>query len=235
MGDPLTQIGTDANWQELVPLKWAHCLARKTDGTTWTVNLQAASNSEGQRPQQATSDRYRHQPRVAGDSDVKIVPTLIRQADYDGAVLQTLANGRDAQAYIDHHGVLYYARGQFFNRGPSTLSEFHPISQETNWQSVTITWNWLVALKRDGSLWKWNLRPDPDLSDQDRSVFPAEKPTQLGTHSDWLGLAESFERPISLAADGSLWAWAGTDHYDFALMQPPRGPSRLGNIFDHQP
>ena len=226
-GTPLVQLGTNANWTELASVKWNHCLARKTDGTTWVVTPESITP-----PPAFSAEIYGAQLTGPGEPEIRTASAMINRAPYyDGVVFRTLTtDGQGSQAYIDNHGRLYFTRNSFSPSDTSATLAFRAVSSETNWQSATTGWDWLVALKRDGTLWKWNLGQG-----QDMTALLDLKPTQLGTHNDWVGLAESYRHPVGLAADGSLWAWAGTDHYDFALMQPPRGPSRLGNIFDHQP
>jgi hypothetical protein len=65
-------------------------------------------------------------------------------------------------------------------------------------------------------------------------------PVRLGTHHDWLALCNGGPEMggfISLAADGSLWAWRNPDpsaqRYG-GLTAPSRKPVKLGNIFGRE-
>jgi hypothetical protein len=83
-----------------------------------------------------------------------------------------------------------------------------------------------VALKSDGSLWKWEM----DTLWFDRELFISRPPTRLGTHTDWVALGNTDGVIVSLAADGSLWHWGGPGFSD-GLLRPSRKPSQMENIF----
>ena len=68
----------------------------------------------------------------------------------------------------------------------------------------------------------------PEHSTAEAAKIP---PTRLGIHNDWVGLTGTWAGVVSLAADGSLWLWPGTDNYSGALMKPPKQPQFLGNVF----
>ena len=109
------------------------------------------------------------------------------------------------------------------------------IGNETNWLAAADCWPTLVALKNDGSLWKWDYR------------FESKTLTwqKLGIHSDWVAIQGSYNGIMSLAADGSLWHWQFVPFYNYyyggnakryllgvsLFPTPPRKPEFLGNIF----
>jgi alpha-tubulin suppressor-like RCC1 family protein len=93
-----------------------------------------------------------------------------------------------------------------------------PFGSGTNWLAVAGSRKMIVTLKNDGSLWLWNFDQTywgGKHTDRDESVMLDIKPTRLGTHSDWLAIADSSDGIISLAADGSLWYWPLDSTKDF--------------------
>jgi hypothetical protein len=91
----------------------------------------------------------------------------------------------------------------------------------------------VVALKTDGSLWRW------DFSLQRRSDPAAAKPVRLSSHNDWVAITGDWTGLVSLAADGSLWHWQfeprSLQLAGFTvppLLAASRRPQRLGSIFD---
>jgi len=92
----------------------------------------------------------------------------------------------------------------------------------------------VVALKADGTLWHWQFQKDPKIYPESARAIP------MGSHSDWVGLADGSEGVFSLAADGSLWEWDlmpegfGASRRATALIQlaPSRYPRRLVSIQD---
>ena len=108
-------------------------------------------------------------------------------------------------------------------------SGFVRVGTETNWTNVALSWREMVALKSDGTIWKWNFPPN--------SPADAVKisPTRLGIHSDWVGIANTWGGVVALAADGSLWLWPIGDYENYYGMMPllklPKQPEFLGNVF----
>ena len=84
----------------------------------------------------------------------------------------------------------------------------------------------LVALKRNGTLWKWDLGPQWNPDDW---PFP-HSPVRLGAHGDWVAIGRCWDGIISLAGDGSLWHWKSPEAY--YLLAATRKPGKIENIFD---
>lgn len=108
-----------------------------------------------------------------------------------------------------------------------------PLSQETNWLALADNRNDVVALKADGSLWKWSFSTDPITRPEGASA------ASLSRHSDWVALTVAMDGMVGLAADGSLWFWAmeGRRYYPSEFTSQPllaasRRPQLIGNIFD---
>jgi hypothetical protein len=72
-------------------------------------------------------------------------------------------------------------------------------------------WQTIVAIRSDGTLWKFPLRQAPK--------FSLEPPVQLGTRSDWVAVSQGF----SLASDGSIWTWDRTQRLQLARSIAPAG------------
>jgi len=112
--------------------------------------------------------------------------------------------------------------------GRKSPAEWEQIGEDTNWATVAMSRLGLVALKSDGSLWKW----DRIYSQERRMWVLAETPgAALGTHHDWVGLGSGMGEVFSLAADGSLWLWPPENSYDQPLLAPSKKPSKITNIF----
>lgn len=90
-----------------------------------------------------------------------------------------------------------------------------------------MSWQLMVALKSDGTLWKWEWKTDS------RSDFTGT-PTRLGIHHDWVAVAAGFgDGVVALAADGSLWFWPYRPNYEYeTLLKLPKQPQLLGNVFN---
>jgi len=98
---------------------------------------------------------------------------------------------------------------------------------DTNWASVAVDWEEMIALKTDGTLWKWSTHNEIYAK---AYMLP---PTRLGIHNDWVALAGTWGGVITMAADGSLWFWPSQENYEYseALLRLPKQPRLLGNVF----
>jgi hypothetical protein len=116
-----------------------------------------------------------------------------------------------------------------------TGSGFNQVGIETNWAGVAFSFNQLVALKKDGTLWQWEIRED-ELSDS--AILPLSEPFDLtkippkrvGIHDDWVAVSSFRSGTVALAADGSLWFWPSPEEYDGAMFKASKQPEFLANI-----
>ena len=85
-----------------------------------------------------------------------------------------------------------------------TADKLTRFGDETNWQQVVrLGLNWVVLLKKDGTLWRWGTnRLDWHNWPQNWPGLPAFQPYQIGTNTDWIELNGSLARKT----DGSAWS-----------------------------
>ena len=200
------QIGTNSDWKEIFNAAWSGSYAQKTDGSVWVWSI--------------------HSNRETGKDELE------RQTNLDQVEFQTFSRISDIRmAYVGKDGTLWVCNqhAHFYgNTGTWEGTGFLQVGKETNWLAVAVSWPCMVALKSDGSLWKWDF---PQNSTAEVAKTP---PTRLGIHNDWVGLTGTWDGVVSLAADGSLWLWPVTidsEYYRMALLKPPKQPKSLGNVF----
>ena len=189
-------IGTNSDWKEI--FSDGSGRARKTDGSVWAVTVDWTTGKD----------------------------KLERTAMLDQAVLQTFSRMGDYRmAYVGKDGALWVGDRSFneSKRRWVGTGNFLRCGKETNWVAVVVTWNSWVALKADGTLWKWTI---PDST----AEVARSQPTRLSSHNDWVGLTSSWGGVVSLAADGSLWYWPSTGFYEGVLLKAPKQPQLLGNV-----
>jgi ABC-type transport system involved in multi-copper enzyme maturation permease subunit len=200
-----TNWPTVRNWKEICSASWNNHV-RKTDGSVWAWSIYPNSKT--------------------GKDELE------QETNLDQVVFQTFSHMNDVRmGYVSTNGTLWICNSHSveYENGSCSWQQgtgFLQVGKETNWLAVAVNWGYMVALKSDGSLWKWNFTRD--------STAKAAKipPTQLGIHSDWVGLTGTWMGTVSLAADGSLWLWPGMeDYYGVALLKPPKQPEFLGNVF----
>jgi hypothetical protein len=192
------QIGTNADWQELFTLRSIY--ARQADGSVWRL---------GENWKTGTDELER-----ATNLDAVVSQTASRTSDY-------------RTAFVRADGTLWVLNRYWDEKNRQMVGTgILQVGKENDWRSVAVTWNMMVALKTDGSLWQWHLRNEPII----RSVnIP---PTRLGIHQDWVAIANVWGGVFALAADGSLWLWPDKILYESeTLLKLPKQPRYLGNVF----
>jgi alpha-tubulin suppressor-like RCC1 family protein len=134
--------------------------------------------------------------------------------------------GDDRMAYVGKDGTLWVGDRSFdeSKKRWEGSGSFVQEGKETNWVAVAVAWNSGVALKADGTLWKWT------ISDSVAEVA-GTRPTRLGIHNDWVSVTVSRTAVVSLAADGSVWYWPNTGFDEGVLLKSPKQPQLLGNVF----
>lgn len=75
----------------------------------------------------------------------------------------------------------------------------------TEWEKVSISSNYVLAIKTDGTLWAWGNNSTGQLglgNTADKSV-----PTQVGTDTDWFHVEASNTHAVALKTNGTLYTW----------------------------
>lgn len=114
---------------------------------------------------------------------------------------------------------------------PPVLAQF---GQGPSWIGVSGEFVQVLALKTDGTLWKWNLFDVHHLNQGSLN----KPPQQLGENHDWVGVGMWQNQSVALAADGDLWSWPrprlpfGWETDSDSWLLPSRRPTKIANIFE---
>jgi ABC-type transport system involved in multi-copper enzyme maturation permease subunit len=129
--------------------------------------------------------------------------------------------------------------------GPGGLVQ---IGKDSDWAAVASGVFQLVALKADGSIWRWNLDPRASPRERGHGRKTTERlqdpPERLGSHHDWVALGDAQDETVALSADGALWCWprnhwfgiwygGDNDWYGGGRelwLAPSRRPAKIENI-----
>ncbi|MEI6076286.1 MAG: hypothetical protein WCS94_11965 [Verrucomicrobiota bacterium] len=243
-GADMVRFGPESNWRQ-VARSGVGLLLLKQDGTLWQWGTSRLDWSRWQsnwptvrasQPQQLGTnadwqDLFHWNLCLARKQDgstwqVNWDWKLERATYFDHVNLGTFSDvGNNAAAYIGDGGALWVSSRRFEAHDHEGTRKFLPVGKETNWVATAMSWNWLVALKADGSLWQWQARRDL-ASDMDKIT-----PVPLGIHRDWIGLTSAWDGIVTLAADGSLWFWPDPQFYLGALLTAPKQPQAVGQVF----
>lgn len=189
--------------------------AQKNDGTVWGLKLE-------RRP--VDKDRFVYRMSVGRDTNF----TGIRLSS-----LTSYANGW-LNPYLMEDGSLWQMSMHSFI-GKHLEAKPLAISHQTNWVSVVEARDSVVALRADGTLWKWNHAPPGWMTAESFGT-----PVRVSQHKDWVALTTVCDNDnggeryaVSLAADGSLWLWPHNDTVmprNDRWLAPPKRPVYLGNV-----
>jgi ABC-type transport system involved in multi-copper enzyme maturation permease subunit len=248
-GARMIRFGDESNWQQVGRVSSVNFLLLKRDGTLWRWGTNDYNRSQWQtgwptvraaQPRQIGTNSdwkeifstWTHYARK-NDGTVWLVGVdwktgsdeLAQQTNLDQVVSQSFSmSGDGSLAFVGKDGALWVDDGYWDKNKRQTQRQ---VGRETNWLAVAMAPYCMVALKSDGSLWRWSWH-FPQDSMADVANIP---PTRLGIHNDWVGLTGTWDGVVSLAADGSLWLWPDTSDMNGALFKAPRQLEFLGNVF----
>ncbi len=94
--------------------------------------------------------------------------------------------------------------------GPDQASPVQ-VGSDLNWVAVAGGENHCLALKANGTLWAWGKDFFSDGYLGLGTTTSAPMPQQVGSGTQWVGIAASRGHSLGLQADGSLWAWGSND------------------------
>lgn len=134
----------------------------------------------------------------------------------DGANVYALGTGYENTCAIKIDGTLWCwganHDGQVGNLGTDDdVLTPAQIGNESNWTIVTLGFNYVCAIKNDGTLWCWGSNDVGQIGDgtvgTDRNV-----PTRVGTWSDWKSISTGSKTSCGIRNGGTLWCW-GSNYY----------------------
>jgi ABC-type transport system involved in multi-copper enzyme maturation permease subunit len=82
-----------------------------------------------------------------------------------------------------------------------------PMGTDTNWAALTGGHAYVLALKRDGSLWGWGDNDTGVLGPGDAGLDLT--PRRVWPNTEWIKVFASKETCLGVKADGTTWIWGG--------------------------
>lgn len=204
LATPPAQIGHETNWAEVFSSGEFAC-AKKSDGSVWCW-------------QPTWTNATFHLVRETNSNYV---------VNYNGFFLGNNSDQLSGFAEVKVNGELWFSWNKFFNNHQVGRGETQ-LGQSSKWKAVAFANRSLLALRRDGTLWRWT--PFWELTRHPGWV----KPVQVGSYSGWIALGGHELGPVqdiavALAVDGSFWAWGNPSSHSWLV--PSRKPVFLGNLF----
>ena len=91
----------------------------------------------------------------------------------------------------------------------TTINKSSPvqtIAGGTNWNQVSAGYDYVTAIKTDGTLWAWGDNSSGPLGDN--TTIPKSSPVQtIAGGTNWKQVSAGFNNTASIKTDGTLWMW----------------------------
>ncbi len=219
----LVRFGDGTNWQRVVRLGGGDLLSvilLNQEGTLWRWGAQPFAAKTREWPGLRSFEPH----RLGTDSD---------WARIFSANDSVYAWKRDGGAWVIHHPGRELRATELVPEEGIAIERVEGFDtmkwRSQAWCSLTSGWPQHAAVREDGTLWAWNIKPPPESKyGQAPMVGPA---VRIGSDADWTAVSGGFGRLAALKADGSLWEWRewGFGHrHEAALEQAIKAPVRLG-------
>ena len=252
----MTQIGADDDWAHVASQDTGFLLLKK-DGSLWTWGTRPRWAPEGTAPVRVSNETnwtavVSEPPLVYARNKDGYYWLLdgyhmIQETNLDRQWLSLQFNDDLSYVEVKTNGTLWYFKSSLpetaignhefeylIPRSVLQARRFTPTSEQ-----LGVSWKWktaafgaargiqsIMAIRSDdGTFWQFPIiwrgtRIQP-------ARYELEKPTQIGSRSDWIALAQGF----ALAGDGSIWVWDPRQS-EYVWLAPSRRPTHMGNIFE---
>ena len=211
-----TQLGTDTDWAEAACGQYQCTFAVKTTGALFSWGR----NHSGQLMQGTATS-------VSSPVQVGALTDWVR-----------VRGGNGGSLGLKTDGTLWGCgsraiNGQALVPGTGIISSPAQIGSLTTW--VDFTAGATIALGRtsDGKLWAWGQAYFGGLGNSTTSP-DINSPVQVGTDTDWNGLATSAQGCFASRTDGTMWSWGmGTyGRTGQGITTNLSSPTQIGSLTD---
>jgi alpha-tubulin suppressor-like RCC1 family protein len=106
----------------------------------------------------------------------------------------------------------------------------HRIGKDSDWQKVSSSWLFIVAIKTNGTLWGWGNNGQGQLAQPAGQSF-IKTPTQIGVETNWADISVGAGQSLALKRDGSIWGWGqnGNGQLGIGTTTDTFTPTRIGS------
>ena len=191
---------TDFKWTG-VAAGYRHAVAIREDGTLWAWGL----NRYGQLGD-GTFVSKSFPVSVGADSDWKSV-SACGESTY-----AIKSNGTLWAWGNDSVGQLGDGKSGMDGTGSPRNAPMQ-VGSDADWRAVSAGWNYVLAIKMDGSMWAWGEDTFGQLG-LGTIVLPntldirwRTTPARVGSSNDWSLAVAGDHQALALKTDGTLWAW----------------------------
>lgn len=84
------------------------------------------------------------------------------------------------------------------------------IGKDVAWESIQIGRDFVIALKKDGTLWSWGTNEYGQLGNG-KYGGSVNAPVQVNTENQWSMISAGYMHTLALKKDGTLWSWGANE------------------------
>ena len=102
----------------------------------------------------------------------------------------------------------YNSSGQLGD-GTTSIGRKSPykIGNDTNWSKIFCGLSFIIAIKKNGSLWSWGENGMGQLGYISKDEPIQTTPLQIGSDSNWVQASCGQYHTVAIKNDGTLWSW----------------------------
>lgn len=192
------QVGTLTNWKQ-ASMGGDQCLAIKTDGTLWSWG----SNNRGQLGLNIQAGAYAY-----NRSSPVQVGTLTNWAQISSGSASCAAVKTDGTLWswgANQHGQLGINTADVYGATGADRSSPVQIGALTTWKQVSMSGDFCVAVRTNGTIWAWGRNNSGQLGLGNGTS--RSSPVQIGSLTDWAYVAAGSTHCTAIKTDRTLWAW----------------------------
>ena len=194
---PVQTIAFGTNWKQVATAS-DHVIAIKTDGTLWLWG----KNTFGQ----------------LGDNSVTQKQSPVQTVAFGTNWVQ-VSSGYYANyvAVIKTDGTLWIwgdnANGKLGdNTTTKRSSPIQTIAFGTSWKQASCGFEYMAAIKTDGTLWCWGFNNSGQLGDN--TIISKSSPVQtIAFGTNWKQVSCGYQHTAAIKTDGTLWIWGRNATY----------------------
>jgi alpha-tubulin suppressor-like RCC1 family protein len=199
---PVQTISAGTNWKQ-VSVAANGSTATKTDGSLWCWGR----------------GLYGQLGNTSSMASVSPVQTVSAGTDW-----KIVSCGGTYNAAVKTGGTLwlwgYNANGQLGDNSTTMKSSpVQTVAGGNDWKTVSSGYQFVSAIKVDGSLWTWGYNVQGQLGDG--TTTNRSSPMQVVTGgSNWKQVSNGTSHVVALKTDGSMWAWGSNSFGQVDLTAP---------------
>jgi len=124
-------------------------------------------------------------------------------------------------------------KGQLGLRDTIDRLSLNLLDHSVNWNKITASCEFTLAIKTDGTLWSWGSDYGGQLGLGNNHSIRLS-PVQVGSLTDWDNISGGYQHSLAIKTDGTLWSWGGNSYGELGQGNRTHrsSPVQVGSLTD---